>query len=260
MRLNRPDGAQKRSSSRRFTWSELVVRGRVELPTFRFSGTRVPAGHSPSAVLPCDPRATSVLHHDRPRQLRRNPHEPPAQTAREAISASRPSTAWRYRYDAAGDACPIRRIRFLRSRAGRGSHGLARMPQVVEPETRQADLSPGTDERLVDRIAAHRTTRPPKTNTRSRPAQLAICSASTGRTCGGIVTVRLPASVFGSASNAAPEASSSTRFRRTDTRPATTSTSSRRSPSSSPRRRRHQAASSTAARYLGVMASTKATS
>ena len=48
-----------------------MVRGGVEPPTFRFSGTRVPAGHSPNPAPSCDAHATSVLHHDRPRKLRR---------------------------------------------------------------------------------------------------------------------------------------------------------------------------------------------
>ena len=50
---------------------KLVVRGRVELPTFRFSGSSVPAGLSMRTALACDPRATSVLNHDRLGQLRR---------------------------------------------------------------------------------------------------------------------------------------------------------------------------------------------
>jgi hypothetical protein len=38
MRLNRPEGVQTLIAQRHLSWSELVVRGRVELPTFRFSG------------------------------------------------------------------------------------------------------------------------------------------------------------------------------------------------------------------------------
>jgi hypothetical protein len=45
-----------------------VVRGGVEPPTFRFSGCCVSAGHSTSRTRACDPRATSVLDHDRLRQ------------------------------------------------------------------------------------------------------------------------------------------------------------------------------------------------
>ena len=49
----------------------VVVRDRIELSTFRFSGSSVPAGLSMHTVLSCDPHATSVLYHDRLRQLRR---------------------------------------------------------------------------------------------------------------------------------------------------------------------------------------------
>jgi hypothetical protein len=53
------------------TGSELVVRDRIELSTFRFSGSRVSAGPSVYTDVVCDPRATSVLDHDRLRKLRR---------------------------------------------------------------------------------------------------------------------------------------------------------------------------------------------
>jgi len=57
--------------------------------------------------------------------------------------------------------------------------------------------------------------------------------------------VRLPASVLGSASNAAPgDSSSSTRARRTVTVPASRSMSSRRNAMTSPRRSPHHVASS----------------
>jgi hypothetical protein len=131
------------------------------------------------------------------------------------------------------------------------------MAEVVEPEPRHPGLRRARSKAW--RIASPRIGRPSRpTNTRSDPDQLAMCSASTGKTCGGRATIRLPASVLGSASNDALVASSSTRFRRTITHSASRSTSSRRKPSTSPRRRPHQAARRTAARYLGVIASTRA--
>ena len=44
-----------------FALVRVVVRGRIELPTFRFSGTRDPAGQTRRCAVSCDPRATSVL-------------------------------------------------------------------------------------------------------------------------------------------------------------------------------------------------------
>jgi len=40
LRLTMPDADFKRSSTRSISWSELVVRGGVEPPTFRFSGEK----------------------------------------------------------------------------------------------------------------------------------------------------------------------------------------------------------------------------
>jgi hypothetical protein len=85
-----------------------------------------------------------------------------------------------------------------------------------------------------------------------------MCSARTGSTWGGTLTVLEPAAVLGGPSNALP-VSSSTGLRRTVTVPAARSTSSQYRPSTSPRRSPHHAASSTAARYRGVIASTRAT-
>jgi len=48
-----------------------VVRDRIELSTFRFSGSSVPADLSMYASPARDPRATSVLCHDRLGKLRR---------------------------------------------------------------------------------------------------------------------------------------------------------------------------------------------
>src|SRR5262249_7629992 len=63
LRLTMSDGDLKRSSTRSIAWSEVVVRGGGEPPTFRFSRTRVPGGHSPGLVSACDPRATSLHPH-----------------------------------------------------------------------------------------------------------------------------------------------------------------------------------------------------
>jgi hypothetical protein len=38
MRLNRPEDSLRTASSRCFPWLEVVVRDRIELSTFRFSG------------------------------------------------------------------------------------------------------------------------------------------------------------------------------------------------------------------------------
>ena len=54
-----------------FVLVKSVVRGRIELPTFRFSGIRDSADQPHCRALSCDPRATSMLDHDRPGQLRR---------------------------------------------------------------------------------------------------------------------------------------------------------------------------------------------
>ncbi len=44
----------------------MVVRGRVELPTFRFSGMGIMAGQSVCQEPACHLRDTSVLDHDGP--------------------------------------------------------------------------------------------------------------------------------------------------------------------------------------------------
>jgi hypothetical protein len=61
MRLNRRDGTSDARSPQRHAWSVVVVRGRIELPTFRFSGTRVTAAQHYDRERVCDPRATTVL-------------------------------------------------------------------------------------------------------------------------------------------------------------------------------------------------------
>jgi hypothetical protein len=55
MRLDRPENVHTFMIARNLAWSELVVRGGVEPPTFRFSGGRsyrlsylTLAGHSPA--------------------------------------------------------------------------------------------------------------------------------------------------------------------------------------------------------------------
>ena len=40
MRLDRPENAQTFMIARNLAWSEVVVRGGIEPPTFRFSGGR----------------------------------------------------------------------------------------------------------------------------------------------------------------------------------------------------------------------------
>jgi hypothetical protein len=46
MRLNRPEGISRARPARCFPWSEPVVRGGVEPPTFRFSGGLPSPGQS----------------------------------------------------------------------------------------------------------------------------------------------------------------------------------------------------------------------
>jgi hypothetical protein len=68
MRLDRPRRIQALMTPRHCGWSEVVVRGRIELPTFRFSGGRsyrlsyltLPE-QGPGAVLTGFEPATSTL-------------------------------------------------------------------------------------------------------------------------------------------------------------------------------------------------------
>ncbi len=97
----------------------------------------------------------------------------------EAISASRPSTACRYRTTRPGRHAQ-QPHQILGRRAGRGRHRLPSMPKIMKPEPRHAYLPPCTVERLAYSIAQHWAASRP-TNTRSGPAQLAMCSVRTGR-------------------------------------------------------------------------------
>jgi len=87
---------------------------------------------------------------------------------------------------------------------------LAGMPQVVKPETQHPGAAPGTVERLPYGVATHRAT------VAADEHPILTCPArhvldQDRSTCGGITTVRLPASVLGSASKATGDSSSSTR-------------------------------------------------
>jgi hypothetical protein len=112
-------------------------------------------------------------------------------------------------------------------RTGGSGRRLASVPQVIEPKAGHASFAPGSIKRLTHRVTTHRAAIAADEHP-IWPAQLAMCSARTGRTCGDMVTVRLAASVLGCASNAEPVASNSTRLRRTVTRWAARSMSSRR--------------------------------
>jgi hypothetical protein len=62
MRLTAPNADLTGSSTRSTAWSEVVVRGRIEPPTFRFSGLRITVQDWPrwSPCLLSDPRCTPM--------------------------------------------------------------------------------------------------------------------------------------------------------------------------------------------------------
>src|SRR5258706_4994548 len=154
-----------------------------------------------SSVAIASPR--SMLRHDRPRKLRRIPVSGQLGQRRGYLGIA-----------------AIHRVQ-VPIRGGRGRMpepphqiidrcarrtGLPGMTQVVEPESGPASLPSRPVERLAYRIAAHQSAITPDEQP-IRTGQLAMRSTSTGSTYGGIVTVRLPAAVFGSASNTALVAS-----------------------------------------------------
>jgi hypothetical protein len=65
MRLEAPQIVQAPLLRERFRWSEVVVRDRIELSTFRFSGVRMTVQGSPCwSILPVQ---SAVIHGDRRR-------------------------------------------------------------------------------------------------------------------------------------------------------------------------------------------------
>ncbi len=96
------------------------------------------------------------------------------------------------------EECPSRFLRSTRLAPVAAARRLAGVTQVVERDL-EAHLLPGADERLVDRVASHLLQS--RSTKKTSAGELARVRSRRGTMCGGIVTVRLPASLFGSFSN-----------------------------------------------------------
>jgi hypothetical protein len=137
------------------TSSKLVVRGRVELPTFRFSGMRTTAGQNVRQVVACLMRALSVLDHD-------GLGQPCGVAVRGQVGQRRGDLgiAAIYCVEVAvsgggrGVAKPFHKV--LGRGTSRRGQGLASVAKIVEPKTGHVCLAARTGERLADSITAHR--------------------------------------------------------------------------------------------------------